>query len=395
VSDRPPEGTDRLPRVDVDVVIERQRALLEELLPADAWLGDAHTHLGLDEDGMTLDLETALARMDEWRIRRALVFPLHEADRAPAYTKPNDRVLEWAAASDGRLVPLARLDLADDPMPEARRALARGARGIKLHPRAQAFTVDDARLEPVFALAEEERLPVLIHAGRGMPPIGEHLAAVAARHPGAILILAHAAIVDQARITDLVAGRPNVFFDTSTFSVFDVLALFSRVAPEQILFATDTPYGNHLGMLMLAAATLEEVGAPEAVRRAVLGETLEGILRGELPTLSEPLAAEEVELPLHRLRLASYISGALPMLWMRQRDAIGMLGLAEGVCGPGSGLEAIGELLGCARELWETTEPGAGAVPVDGPWREAIRLIQIAHVLAVTPKAMERLPACA
>jgi predicted TIM-barrel fold metal-dependent hydrolase len=382
--------------VDVDGLIERHRALLEELLPADAWLGDAHTHLGLDEDGMHLDVETALARMDEWRIRRALVFPLHEPDRAPAYTKPNDRVLEWAAGSGGRLVPLARLDLADDPMPEARRALAKGARGIKLHPRAQAFTVDDARLEPVFALAEEERLPVLIHAGRGMPPIGDHLAAVAARHPGAILILAHAAIVDQARIADLVAGRPNVFFDTSTFSVFDVLALFSRVAPEQVLFATDTPYGNHLGMLMLAAASLEQVDASEPVRRAVLGETLEGILRGELPdTMSEPLLATEIELPLHRLRLASYISGALPMLWMRQRDGIGMIGLAQGVCGPGSGLEPIGELLDCARELWETTEPGDGSVPVQGPWREAIRLIQLAHVLAVTPRAMERLPACA
>jgi predicted TIM-barrel fold metal-dependent hydrolase len=382
--------------VDVDAVIERQQALLSELLPADAWLGDAHTHLGLDEDGMTLDLGTALARMDEWNIRRALVFPLHEADRSPAYTKPNDRVLEWAAASDGRLVPLARLDLADDPMGEARRALAKGARGIKLHPRAQAFTVDDDRLDPVFALAEEERLPVLIHAGRGMPPIGEHLASVAARHPGAILILAHAAIVDQARIADLVAGRSNVFFDTSTFSVFDVLALLARVAPEQVLFATDTPYGNHLGMLMLAAASLEQVGASEAVRRAVFGETLEGILRGELPTtLSEPLTGEDVELPLHRLRLASYISGALPMLWMRQRDAIGMIGLAEGVCGPGSGLEPIGELLTCARALWEQNEPGEGSVPVIGPWREAIRLIQLAHILSVTPRAMERLPACA
>ena len=122
-------------------------------------------------------------------------------------------------------MPLARLDLAESPIGEARRCLALGARGIKLHPRAQRFTVDDDRLEPVFALAEEHRLPVLIHAGRGMPPIGEHLADVAERHPGAILILAHAAIVDQERICDLVAGRPNVFFDTSTWGVSDLLNL--------------------------------------------------------------------------------------------------------------------------------------------------------------------------
>ena len=173
-------------------------------------------------------------------------------------------------------MPLARLDLDEDPIAEARRAIARGARGIKLHPRAQAFTVDDERLEPVFALAEEERLPVLIHAGRGMPPIGAHLAAVAQRHPGAILILAHAAIVDQERIADLTAGHANVFFDTSTWSVFDILALLARVAPEQVLFATDVPYGNHLSALTLIAAVLEQIGASEAIRRGVMGETLRG-----------------------------------------------------------------------------------------------------------------------
>ena len=32
-------------------------------------------------------------------MRRALVFPLHEADRPPAYRVPNDRVLGWAAES--------------------------------------------------------------------------------------------------------------------------------------------------------------------------------------------------------------------------------------------------------------------------------------------------------
>jgi predicted TIM-barrel fold metal-dependent hydrolase len=338
-----------------------------------------------------------LAQMDAWGVRRALVFPLHEADRRPAYTVPNDRVLEWAAATDGRLVPLARLDLSETPLEEARRAIAAGARGIKLHPRAQAFTVDDARLEPVFELAEERHLPVLIHAGRGMPPIGAHLAAVAARHPGAILILAHAAIVDQAPIADLVAGRPNVFFDTSTWSVFDVMALLSRVAPEQVLFATDIPYGNHLSAMTLVAAVLEQLDASEAVRRGVMGETLEGIIRGELPTLSDPLAPATIELAPERLRLATYLASATPLIWLRQRDVIGMLGLAEGVCAGDPELEPVGELIACARELWQGTEldGNLGWGPEFGGLREALRLIQLAHVLAVTPRALDRLAACA
>jgi predicted TIM-barrel fold metal-dependent hydrolase len=383
--------------MDADRLVARHRAHLRELLPPDPWIGDAHTHLGLDEDGMRLDLGSSLAMMEEWGVRRALVFPLHEADRHPAYRVPNDRVLDWAARSDGRLVPLARLDLAEDPIAEARRAIARGARGIKLHPRAQAFTVDDERLEPVFALAEEARLPVLIHAGRGMPPIGAHLAAVAQRHPGAILILAHAAIVDQERIADLTAGHANVFFDTSTWSVFDILALLARVAPEQVLFATDVPYGNHLSALTLIAAVLEQIGASEAIRRGVMGETLEGILRGELPVLSAPLAPPLVELSPVNLRLAGYLSSSIPMLWLRQRDVIGMLGLAAGVCEGDPALEPLHELIVAAGELWEATplDGNGGWGPGHGSLRDALRLLQLAHVLAVTPRALERLHACA
>src|SRR3954452_18609451 len=107
---------------------------IRRLLPEDAYLADAHTHLGLDEDGMTLDLETLLGLMRESGVKRALVFPLHEADRAPAYRKPNDRVLEWAAASGDRLVPLARLDLAEGAVEEGQRGLKLRAPGTQPPP---------------------------------------------------------------------------------------------------------------------------------------------------------------------------------------------------------------------------------------------------------------------
>ena len=182
---------------------------------------------------------------------------------------------------------------------------------------------------------------MLIHAGRGMPPIGAHLAAVAQRHPGAILILAHAAIVDQERIADLTAGHANVFFDTSTWSVFDILALLARVAPEQVLFATDVPYGNHLSALTLIAAVLEQVGASEAIRRGVMGETLEGILRGELPdALGAARAARSSSCRRSTCAWRATCRRRSRMLWLRQRDVIGMLGLAAGVCEGDSGARA-------------------------------------------------------
>src|SRR5579871_5076120 len=85
-------------------------AELRELLPEGCAIVDAHTHLGLDEDGRSLDLGSLLAALDEvGEGARACVFPLHDPERRPAYRTPNDRVLGWAAESGGRLFPFCRL----------------------------------------------------------------------------------------------------------------------------------------------------------------------------------------------------------------------------------------------------------------------------------------------
>ncbi len=380
---------------EADRLLEAARERLERLLPADAVLGDAHAHLGLDEDGMSLSLEALLDGMDRHGLRRALVFPLNEPDREPNYRAPNDRVLDWAAQSDGRLVPLARLDLNGDPIGEAKRCIARGARGIKLHPRAQRFTVDDSRLEPVFALAEEHRLPILIHAGRGMPPIGADLARVSERHPGAILILAHGAIVDQERIARLVAGMPNVFFDTSTFGLLDVLALLSLVPPEQVLYAADVPYGTFLSGLTLVASLLEELEVEEGIRRGILGETLEGIVRGELPELTSPVAPPDAVVPYRSLRIYGYLASAMPLIWTSQPDVIGLMGLALGACGDDPALAGVAELIDVSARVWAEAAQHGGEDGVS-VWRSQGRtvysLTHLAQVAAMTPRTSAALP---
>ena len=141
---------------------------LDELLPERSGVLDAHTHLGLDEDGQSLGLESLLAFLDQVDPRAgACVFPLHDPERRPAYRLPNDRVLEWAARADGRLHPFCRLDPAEDPVAEGERCLALGARGIKLHPRAQSFDFSDPAASGIFELAAAAGVPILIHAGRG------------------------------------------------------------------------------------------------------------------------------------------------------------------------------------------------------------------------------------
>ena len=124
-------------------IVDSYDADLRAELPDGARLFDAHTHLGDDIDGMRARYDELLAVLDRHGIEGAFVFCLDEPDREPAFSVANDRTLAHATGSSGRLVPFVRLDLTAQPLEEAVRALDLGARGIKLHPRSQAFALDD------------------------------------------------------------------------------------------------------------------------------------------------------------------------------------------------------------------------------------------------------------
>jgi uncharacterized protein len=241
---------------------------------------DVHTHIGAnDPDGFSCtraELVDYLEHLDA----SAFVFPMQEPDGYPA---ANDMVAAEAAASDGRLFAFCRLDPHDSPLAEARRCLDNGARGIKLHPRAEAFTLDHPALQDVFALADEHRLPILCHAGRGIPALGRHSVEVCSRHPGLRLILAHAGISDLAWIWREAPDHPNLFFDTSWWSPSDVQALFALVPPGQILMASDAPYGTPAFAATMAIRHGLQVGLdPDAVR-GVLGAQARRLVEREDP----------------------------------------------------------------------------------------------------------------
>src|SRR6266536_2061568 len=243
----------------MDEALARAQALVDEYaqqlasaLPEDAEIFDAHVHLGQDVDGFSGSYDELMAVNDRYGISRCFMFCLDEPDRHPAFRAANDRTLAHASGSGGRLIPFVRLDLAEHPIEEAVRCLDLGARGIKLHPRAQRFLLNDERLAPVFALAAERRVPILIHAGRGLPPIAEGLERLVDAHPGTQLILAHAGIADLANLAYRFSGKRGVFFDSSVWSAIDLLGLLRLVPPEQIVYASDYPYGQQPGSLLLS-----------------------------------------------------------------------------------------------------------------------------------------------
>jgi predicted TIM-barrel fold metal-dependent hydrolase len=376
--------------------LDRARKVLarwdEELrgeLPEGAEVFDAHVHLGEDVDGMVGRYDDLIEVMDRYGMSRCFMFCLDEPDRHPSFRAANDRTLAFAARSEGRIIPFVRLDLTEEPVEEATRCLDLGARGIKLHPRAQKFDATDGRLRPVFELAAERRVPILIHGGRGLPPIADGLRRLVDDNPGAQLIIAHAGIADMASLAECFAGRPGVFFDTSVWSPVDLLEFYRLVPPEQVVYASDFPYGQQPSSLVLSLRTARLAGLDDTQLRDMLAGNANRIAAGEEPKQpSKPLGSDTFTQPMVFARIHQYLSMATPLLWTRQADNVGVLGLALNATDDRNGrpeeLDRIRELIATAQTLWSESQQIEDEAERWSTNRVTFRLVHLADILAVT-----------
>ena len=337
---------------------------------------------------MVGDGQELVEMLDAHGIARAFVFCLNEADRGPRFRAPNDRSAHVREASAGRLVPFARLAVDGDPAAEAERCLERGARGIKLHPRAQRFALSDPWLDPVVALAAERHVPILVHAG---PGIGQGFAADLEQlldgHPGALLIAAHAGVADMPGLARRFAGRPDVAFDTSTWSALDVLDLLGRVPPQQVLHASDYPYGQQPSALAVAWLSARACGLDDAELAALLGGSAARLVAGKpLERLSPARGPAQVTRPLVLDRVHHHVTMAAALLLSRRGDTLGALELAVAACAESDleELDRIAAMLRTARALWQALRVAETDAARRTVARLAIQLLQLADVLSVT-----------
>jgi uncharacterized protein len=355
-----------------------------EPLVRDDWF-DAHTHIGQnDPDGRKATPEEIIGGLDAAGHRRAMLFAMHEPD---GYRAANDAVLAAAAASDGRFVALARIapNSDDDPIAEAQRCLEAGAAGFKLHPRSDAFGLPHPVVEQVVALAHERRGPVLFHAGRGIPHLGEAVVDLARRYPGARLILAHAGISDLGWIADEAAALDNLFFDTAWWNVADQLQLYATIPPGRILYASDMPYAPGLlaGFVFLRVA--RAVGHGPQVLRSIAGGQLSRIVAGEDPVDVGPAPGPDAvgRRVIEAERIVSYCAAGLQVAFrgMDPSEPIALARLACRTCRDGE----VRELLAYIDALLAIGQESAAAQP-ELPFA-IMPATLLAMVLAGTPEA--------
>lgn len=330
---------------------------------------DVHAHTGADIDGSTRTAEEHVAALDGYE-GRSTIFPLCVNS---GYAAENRRVV----AECGRhpeLTPFARLDPQVDGGAEAAAALAGGARGFKLHPRSEGFRLEHPGVDAILAVAAEAGAPVVVHAGLGVGSLGEPIVALAERHRGCPIVLAHAAISDLGWLWPEVPAHPNLFFDTAWWNLADVAALFALVPPGRILFGSDAPYMDFEFVLALTLRCARFGGlSPEAVE-LVAGGQLDRLLAGEAPVDAGPPPGWRREAPSPAVaRLAAALTAA-GGAFLGGGDTAQMLELA------GLAVDAVeGELAGPPGAIAELLEE-AGSGGEDAPWALAM-----AMALVLTP----------
>jgi uncharacterized protein len=352
-------------------------------LVPDVAIFDAHTHVGVnDPDGFKATAPQILHAL-ELAGARGVTFPFHEPD---GYRAANDAVIAAAAASDGRLVAFCRVDPnAGDAVREARRALDEGARGIKLHPRAEGFGLDEPEVHRVFEVAHERQVPVLIHAGRGIPALGVNTVELARALPDARVILAHCGISDLAWIWREAQRLPNLYFDTSWWSPADVMTLCGLVPPGQILFASDTPYGTTLQHALFLIRCALQTGLSQEQVRGLMGGQLERLVSGAEPLDLGPAAdRRSIEVDVLLQRVETFLSTAIGRIFSGgdPRETLALVRLACEVTAddPHAGVCAsIVRLL----DLRDTVASDGEQAPEPGS--RGVHLVVTALCLAATP----------
>ena len=367
--------------IAADRLLEPWFACLRERLGV-VGIFDCHTHLGCaDPDGSCFDVAELLDAMDVVD-GRAVVFPLAEPG---SYRAANDRMLAVAAQTPGRLVPFCRVDPNSGALAELERAVGRGAAGVKLHPRAERFTLNEPAVRSVFAFADERRLPVIVHAGRGIPSLGRDALELARAFPRTPVILAHAAISDLAWIWQQAAGQRNLFFDTAWWNSADQLALFALVPPGQILFASDTPYGRPVASAALVLRAALAAGLKGEQIALVAGGQLERLLAGDEPLDLGPAPCATVPGPGPLLERVHTLLVAAAARLTAGYPADEYLELARLACKlPDDHPDA--PAAGSIRELLDRHASHlATAPPHRGPRVPGIHLIFVAAAIARTP----------
>ncbi len=251
---------------------------------------DCHTHINNyhneGQEALQENLDKLQLSMRRNRIDLALVLTSYKdvpgrpsTRRAVEATRDLKNVYVVAGVS--------YLNFRPDQLVELRDYVKDGVvKGLKLYPGYEPFYPNDDKLEPMYEMAAEMQIPVMIHSGDTYTPKGKvkfshplHVDEVAVDHPDVNFVICHIGNPWIRDCMEVVYKNANVYTDISGLvlgNFSDRFEAYMRkqlhemllygVEPDNVLFGTDWPISTMESYLQF----MEELKVPQNDKRKML-----------------------------------------------------------------------------------------------------------------------------
>lgn len=251
---------------------------------------DCHTHVNNYHDEHVASLQRCmddlLLSMKRNRIDIALVLTSYKVSAG----RPSTRDVVAITSRLPNVFVVAGISfgaITADHMHELREYIREGfVRGLKLYPGYEPFYPNDTACEPVYRLAAETHVPVMLHSGDTFTPKGKlkyshplHVDEVAVDHPDVNFVICHLGSPWFRDCMEVVYKNRNVFTDLSGLVLGDFTDRFESymrqqlqemlvygVEPDKVLFGTDWPISSMESYIEF----IEELSIPEKDRKKIL-----------------------------------------------------------------------------------------------------------------------------
>lgn len=230
---------------------------------------DAHIHIlpdavheaNPDSDDVWLctDLHRYCSMMDELNIEKAVIMPFNDPwlmsmEFTVDAVHQNLRVMKQTYPS--KFYAFADIDTRNTSVQSVDAIITAidlyGLDGIKIHPNNTGVALDDEYNAPIFALAQQRKIPVAIHSYPNSADdvsAAKRIVKIAEHYPGLKLIVSHMGAFQWENLlpigcyVDMSAILPDY---VRTYGIAKTNEILRAFGVDRLLFATDYPDNRHL-----------------------------------------------------------------------------------------------------------------------------------------------------
>lgn len=205
---------------------------------------DVHAHVGRPNYAYRADEFTSAdlaTRMKEAGVGKCCVFSF--------YDKQDNEYVEAATRGRDDVVPFAFIN---PKRPDAAATFeqlvtAKGFRGLKLHPFADGYHLNNFKIvDPLFEVCERYEVPIICHGfADNVYNTVYAFAEMADRFPRVNLIMAHGGFMwSRAEAVRASKTRPNLYIETTCLLPAGIADGIDDIGAEKYIFGSDAPWGD-------------------------------------------------------------------------------------------------------------------------------------------------------